>query len=343
MAVTNLYDVVVVGAGSAGCALAHRLSADPAVSVALVEAGGSDERASIRVPNRYFSNWDTDVDWRHVSTPQSGTADRIHKLPRGRVLGGTSSINGMVYLRGAASDYDRWAASGCVGWDWPSVRSAFEALEECLRPAVLDPLNELSQAMVEAGAQAGFPSRPTFDDGTLEGVGWNRSTIVAGERMSAYQAFVASIRQRPSFTRSRAAGSMARTNATLTSRPSCVGRRQTSRARNASQNVVYYQLVVVKYSEIMIDWKIGWRLLASTRSRPVVAPPAGAIRRKQETRRDGCSGARRGGVQTCGLQGPPGPGRPNNRHVTCHQSGRRFDGPAVHAEVVHPLRRRGPA
>lgn len=197
MAVTNLYDVVVVGAGSAGCALAHRLSADPAVSVALVEAGGSDERASIRVPNRYFSNWDTDVDWRHVSTPQSGTANRVHKLPRGRVLGGTSSINGMVYLRGAASDYDRWAAAGCVGWDWPSVRSAFEELEECLRPAVLDPLNELSQAMVEAGAQAGFPRRSTFDDGTLEGVGWNRSTILAGERMSAHQAFVAPIRKRP--------------------------------------------------------------------------------------------------------------------------------------------------
>lgn len=191
MAASESFDVVIVGAGSAGCALAHRLSADPAISVALIEAGGSDERDSIRIPSRFFSNWDTDVDWQYVSTPQRGTAGRTHKMPRGRVLGGTSSINGMVYLRGAASDYDGWEAGGCAGWGWDAVRRSFEGLEELLRPAVLDLRNELSQAMVEAAVQAGFPRSATFDAGTLEGTGWNKSSIAAGARVSAYRAFVA--------------------------------------------------------------------------------------------------------------------------------------------------------
>src|SRR5262245_34836716 len=89
------YDLVVVGAGSAGCAVAHRLSAEPGVSVALLEAGGSDEREAIQVPRRYMSLWGSDVDWQYATTPQPGTAGRTHPMPRGRVLGGTSSINGM--------------------------------------------------------------------------------------------------------------------------------------------------------------------------------------------------------------------------------------------------------
>jgi choline dehydrogenase len=193
MTARDAYDFVVVGAGSAGCALAHRLSADPTVSVALLEAGGADDREAIRVPRLYFSLWETDVDWQYVSTPQPGTADRAHYLPRGRVLGGTSSINGMVYLRGAASDYDGWAAAGCPGWEWPTVRAAFEELEAWLRPAVLLPHNSLSEVMVEAAVQAGFPRNPAFDSGTLDGAGWNKSTIVGGERQSSYRAFVAPV------------------------------------------------------------------------------------------------------------------------------------------------------
>lgn len=191
------YDVVVVGAGSAGCALANRLSADPSLSVALLEAGGADDREAIRVPRQYFSLWGTDVDWGYVSTAQAGTEGRTHLMPRGRVLGGTSSLNGMVYLRGAREDYDGWAAAGCPGWEWPQVRAAFEELEEWLRPAVLEPHNLLSEVMVEAAVQAGFPRSDSFDNGTLDGAGWNKSTIVNGERHSAHRAFIVSVRDRP--------------------------------------------------------------------------------------------------------------------------------------------------
>jgi choline dehydrogenase len=190
------YDVVVVGAGSAGCALANRLSADPARSVALIEAGGADDREAIRVPSQYFSLWGTDVDWQHVSTPQPGTAGRTHLMPRGRVLGGTSSLNGMVYLRGARSDYDGWSAAGCAGWEWESVRPAFEELETWLRPAVLQPHTPLIAAMVEAAVQSGLPRNPSFDSGRLDGAGWNRSTIVDGERFNAHRAFIAPVRDR---------------------------------------------------------------------------------------------------------------------------------------------------
>jgi choline dehydrogenase len=190
------YDFVVVGAGSAGCALANRLSTDPSVSVALVEAGGADDREAIRVPRQYFSLWGTDVDWGYVSTPQAGTVGRTHVMPRGRVLGGTSSINGMVYLRGAASDYDGWAAVGCAGWEWERVRAAFEELEEWLRPAVLEPHNPLSEVMVEAAVQAGYPRSSSFDNGTLDGAGFNKSTILDGARHSAHRAFVVPVRGR---------------------------------------------------------------------------------------------------------------------------------------------------
>jgi choline dehydrogenase len=162
-----------------------------------VEAGGADDREAIRIPRQYFSLWGTDVDWQYVSTPQPGTGGRSHLMPRGRVLGGTSSLNGMVYLRGAASDYDRWAGAGCTGWDWRSVCVAFDELEQWLRPAVLHPHNALTEAMVEAAIQAGFPYNPSFDTGTLDGVGWNKSTIADGERFNAYRAFVAPVLDRP--------------------------------------------------------------------------------------------------------------------------------------------------
>ncbi|MBA2595845.1 MAG: GMC family oxidoreductase N-terminal domain-containing protein [Chloroflexia bacterium] len=191
------FDFIIVGAGSAGCALANRLSTDPSVSVALLEAGGADDREAIRIPRQYFSLWGTDIDWGYVSTPQAGTMNRVHPMPRGRVLGGTSSLNGMVYLRGARSDYDGWAALGCAGWDWDNVSHEFEALEQWLRPAILQPHNPLIAAMIEAAVQGGYQRNPSFDSGALDGAGWNKATIVDGERFNAHRAFIAPVRDRP--------------------------------------------------------------------------------------------------------------------------------------------------
>ncbi|MFN8664619.1 MAG: GMC family oxidoreductase N-terminal domain-containing protein [Thermomicrobiales bacterium] len=194
------FDVVIVGAGSAGCALANRLSSDPTLRVALLEAGGDDSREAIRVPHQYFSLWGTDVDWQYVSTPQAGTCGRTHVMPRGKVMGGTSSLNGMVYLRGAASDYDAWANAGCHGWGWADVLPSFEAMEAWLRPAVLEPHNPVSVAMRDAAVQTGLPLNPNFDSGTLDGAGWNKSAIVDGERHNANRAFVAPVRDRQNLT-----------------------------------------------------------------------------------------------------------------------------------------------
>jgi choline dehydrogenase len=194
------FDVVIVGAGSAGCALANRLSSDPSLRVALLEAGGDDSREAIRVPHQYFSLWGTDVDWQYVSTAQQGTCGRTHVMPRGKVMGGTSSLNGMVYLRGAASDYDGWANAGCTGWGWADVVPSFEALEEWLRPGVLEPHNSVSVAMRDAAVQTGLPLNPDFDSGTLDGAGWNKSAILNGERHNANRAFLEPIRHRENLT-----------------------------------------------------------------------------------------------------------------------------------------------
>jgi choline dehydrogenase len=197
---SDSFDYVIVGAGSSGCALARRLSDNPDVTVALIEAGGADDHPHISTPVEYFKLWGTDVDWQYRSVPQPHLHDRVLAMPRGRVLGGTSSINGMVYLRGAASDFDRWAAGGCAGWDWESVRGAYEDMERLLEPAVLGDNNPLSEVFIEAAVQAGFPRSATFDEGTLDGAGWNRSSIARGRRNSSYQAFIAPVASRTNLT-----------------------------------------------------------------------------------------------------------------------------------------------
>jgi choline dehydrogenase len=196
----NDFDFVIVGAGSSGCALARRLSDNPEVSVALIEAGGADDHPFISEPVEYFKLWGSEVDWQYRSLPQPNLGGRVLAMPRGRVLGGTSSINGMVYLRGASSDFDRWAEGGCAGWDWHAVRAAYDELEVLLQPAVLGDNNPLSAVFIEAAVQAGFPRSATFDEGTLDGAGWNRSNISKGRRNSSFQAFVAPVASRPNLS-----------------------------------------------------------------------------------------------------------------------------------------------
>jgi choline dehydrogenase-like flavoprotein len=124
------YDYVIVGAGSAGCVLAARLTEDPDVSVLLLEAGPPDVKENIHVPAAFGSLFKTDVDWDYATAPEDGCNGRMMYLPRGKVLGGSSSINAMVYIRGAREDYDAWRDAGNPGWGYDDLLPLFKRSED---------------------------------------------------------------------------------------------------------------------------------------------------------------------------------------------------------------------
>src|SRR5262245_46428185 len=123
--VTRDFDYVIVGAGSAGCVLAARLTEDPSVRVVVVEAGAADTAPEIHVPAAYPTLFKTQYDWDYASDPEPGLGGRIIYLPRGKVLGGSSSMNAMIYARGNRKDYDDWAREGAVGWSYDELLPYF--------------------------------------------------------------------------------------------------------------------------------------------------------------------------------------------------------------------------
>lgn len=209
------YDFIIVGAGSAGCVLANRLSADPAARVCLIEAGGSDDSLRVRVPAGILSLYgNPHYDYCYVGVPQPHLNNRSIPVNRGKALGGSSSINSMVYIRGAAQDYDDWAGLGCAGWAYDDVLPVFRKLErnllgqdprfhgtegELLVDSPRDP-NVLCSMFVKAGADAGLPENRDFNAESQFGLGIYNVTQDRGQRFSSYTAFIRPVLARPNLT-----------------------------------------------------------------------------------------------------------------------------------------------
>jgi choline dehydrogenase len=204
------YDFIVVGAGAAGCVLANRLSASGRHSVLLLEAGGEDSNPWIHIPlgyGKHFTN--PAVNWLYASEPQPGVANRSIAQPRGKVLGGSTSINGLLYIRGQREDYDRWRDLGNVGWGYADVLPYFRKSEDQARGAdefhgtggplsVSDPKepHPLVDAWLAAAEEAGYPRNPDFNGAIQEGFGYNQWTIRSGFRSSAATGFLRPAKRR---------------------------------------------------------------------------------------------------------------------------------------------------
>jgi choline dehydrogenase len=207
------YDYIIVGAGSAGCVLANRLSADPATQVLLVEAGGSDKHMNVKVPAAFSKVFKTELDWDLATEPEANLGDRSLYIPRGKMLGGSSSMNAMIYIRGRRQDYDAWEAGGAAGWSYDEVlpyfrrsehneriQNAFHGQGGELNVTDLRSPNPLTQAFVASCLDWGMPSNPDFNGADQLGAGTYQVTQKGGARWSAASAFLRPVGARPNLT-----------------------------------------------------------------------------------------------------------------------------------------------
>src|SRR4051794_15224377 len=208
-----MYDYIIVGAGSAGCVLAARLSEDPDVQVLLIEAGPPDTLENIHIPLGVSSLARSAVDWDMWTGHEPDCDGRRIYLPRGRTLGGSSSTNAMVYIRGNAADYDSWRDAGCTGWGFGDLLPYFKRSEDNERGdsdyhGVGGPLsvrdsrhpNPMMDAVVDAGIQAGLGSNDDFNGASQDGVGHYQLTQRDGRRCSTSVAFLHPAMARPNVT-----------------------------------------------------------------------------------------------------------------------------------------------
>ncbi len=209
-----MYDYIIVGAGSAGCVLANRLSEDSSVRVLLLEAGPSDWHPFVHMPAGLAKLVGSKgVNWDYNTAPDPNLGNRSLWWPRGKVLGGSSSINAMCYIRGNARDYDEWESLGADGWNWATVLPYFKRSEGNSRGASAfhsgdGPLgvsdhtynNPLSPVFIEAAQQAGFPATDDFNGAQQEGFGWYQTTTRKGSRSSSAEAYLKPVRSRDNLT-----------------------------------------------------------------------------------------------------------------------------------------------
>ncbi|MEL6958016.1 MAG: choline dehydrogenase [Pseudomonadota bacterium] len=205
------FDYVVVGAGSAGCVLANRLSANGKYSVALLEAGGRDTSPWIHIPVGYFRTMhDPKLDWCYKTEPNAELNGRRIDWPRGKVLGGSSSLNGLLYVRGQPQDYDRWAQMGNQGWSWDDVLPLFKRAEANergaddfhgadgpLRVSDMRLSRPICDAWVEAAQTAGYRFNPDYNGADQEGAGYFQLTAHNGKRWSSATAYLKPAKSRP--------------------------------------------------------------------------------------------------------------------------------------------------